>query len=254
MITTQYKYILSLSGTMFFCLVFADVHAQNAREVLDLYLKAVSNGDPERWNRIKSTYSESLGSFSTGLAFQQTPDLMDAKVSRHKTYRIWPDLYLDELWEDSVLASSFYGVNKKHFMVTKGGQPLALSSGGPFEDVDEFMPVTILNALKKAKSVKLNGIVELDGKPCYEVEILTKQLNWKLFFDEETFLLNSWSNSPERDFAVLTRTFNYKDIGGLKFSMSENKSRNGVIFFWSERTLLEVDKEIDRKVFDYPAK
>jgi hypothetical protein len=98
----------------------------------------------------------------------------------------------------------------------------------------------------------LKGIVALEGIKCYEVEIITKQLSWRLYFDEATFLLNFWSNSTDGHYYSLTKVFNYKEVSGLKFSFSETKSKDGVVFYWSVINLLELDNAIDRKIFDYP--
>lgn len=108
--------------------------------------------------------------------------------------------------------------------------------------------------MTKSKAITLKGIRELDGHRCYEVEIISKALSWRLYFDEGTFLLSYWSNSTDGDFPVLTKVWNYQEINGLKFNMFETKLRNGTIFYWSEITLLEVDKEIDREVFNLPSR
>lgn len=78
-----------------------------------------------------------------GRADQSTPDFMGTtKVSHYKLYRIWPDFFRLDTWDDSVLTSSLYNVKKKSLFAMAGGQPITLSPG-PYDESFEFMPVTI---------------------------------------------------------------------------------------------------------------
>lgn len=229
------------------------VAGQEANIILNKYFDVVSNGDLGRWQEIKSNYIESVGSFSSRILNESTPDFKDLKVTRSKLYRVWPDYFRLDTWEDSVLVSSQFSVHKKSFMGIGKMSPME-SVPGPYADVVEFMPLTILKAMKKGRAPKLIGVKEIEGKNYYEIEVLTKFLKWRLFFDETTYLLGYWNNSPDGDLSILTRVFNYRNIDGLLFNMSEYKIKNGIIFYWQEIKVLEIDKDIDKSVFAYDAK
>ncbi|HYI78007.1 MAG TPA: hypothetical protein VEW65_10345 [Chryseolinea sp.] len=235
---------------VFLLLLASKVIAQDADSILTRYFEVVSKGDARRWQNLKSNYIESISSFSDRMLNGSTPDFKEMKVTQSKLYRVWPDLFRLDTFEDSVLVGSMFSAHKKRLMVMGNMPPIELSPG-PYDDVVEFMPLTIQTVLKKGKHPKFIGVREIEGNNYLEVEIITKVLRWYLYFNENTYHLAYWNNSPDGDKSILTRVFNYKEIDGLMFNMSEYKIKNGVMFFWQEIKVLEIDKEIDERVFEY---
>lgn len=223
---------------------------QDAKYILQQYFDTVSNGDVRNWEKIKSVYRESSSSYSQEAFEQKNPNFASNKATIQKMYRVWPDKSRVDLYEDSILVSSFYHVKKDHFFVMGNMLPMPMSSG-PYEPYFEFEPIIIKHVLDKTKSIKLIGIRELDGLKCYVIRADTKDLIWHLYFNVTTFLLEYWNNSLDGDTSSLTKVFNYKKFDEYLIPTSEIKTRNGVAFFYSNVIDLKLNIEIDSQKFDY---
>jgi hypothetical protein len=150
-----FTYWLWLSFTALIA-IYTKSYAQDGQYVLTRYMDAVSNGDPKKWDKISSAYIESTSSYNSALADGGIPGFIDSKPGFCRIYRIWPDLYRLDLWKDSVLVSSAYGIGKKSFVVMDGGSPITLGDS-PYDSKFEFMPVTITRAAQKSKVCSVEG-------------------------------------------------------------------------------------------------
>ena len=221
-------------------------YAQNAKEIVEKYYAAVSKGDFKNWLKIRSVYIEG----ESDSRFENQIQLGTPTKSTFKTYRVWPDKCTGELFQDSVLVSKTYHLKDKSFLVM--GNAVMPVSPGPYERYFEFDPVLIKKAVDKSRKTELVGIKVIDLIKCYDVKIDTKELLWHFYFNADNYLLEYWNNSPDGSpTETLTKVFDYKEFNNCLIPMSEVKTKNGSPFFWSTRTKVELNIDIDPGKFEY---
>jgi hypothetical protein len=235
-------------ATIFLICIALCSKAQSPKEVIQRYLDTVSLGAIEEWTNMKSAYIERLVFFSDPNAAAKIGH--KAMTSLHKSYRVWPDKSLSEVYEDSVLSMKTLHVRDKHFLIYKNGFKVEYSTE-PYEPYFEFDPVLIQSLLKKAKSVTFEGEKIIDGIRCLDIQIKTRQLKWHFYFNMDSYLLEYWYNTPDESVPSLTKVYDYKPIGNFLIPMSEHKINNGNIFYSGNIIKLELDKEIAPEKFKY---
>ncbi|MEI9919700.1 MAG: hypothetical protein WDO14_12990 [Bacteroidota bacterium] len=240
--------ILWIALTLFSNVLFA----QSANDVLENYFKVVSNGDINNWDKIKTAYLETSDTFVQP-GNQNVPSLLSQKGSRQKMYRVWPDMSMTEVFDDTVVSASYYHVKGKHFLIFKQNPPIPLPTG-PYEPYFEFEPVMVYHALKKNKQVENLGLKNIGTCECFDIKIVTKNLIWHFYINPDNSLLEYWSNSTDGEETTITRVFNYAKIDNYLIPLSESKSRDGHDFFWSKRNVVKLNIPIDPNKFVYTAK
>lgn len=135
-----------------------------------------------------------------------------------------------------------------------GNLPPTPISSGPYEPYFEFYPVKIKNAIDKSRSITLRGAEIINGIECYHIQIDTRELEWHVFINTQTYLLEYWSCSPGGDESTLTKVFDYKKFGDYLIPTSEIKTKDGRPFFYSNIKRLELNADIDPSIFKYEGK
>lgn len=224
--------------------------AQEARAVLDKYLENVSTGD---WDRIKAAYIESIGSYSQRDFDKLPTDFAQAKPKTNKLYVIWPYKCRADLFEDSILVTSVYHNKNSHYVVMPNMVPIPIapSENEPFY---EFFPVTLKRMLGGRHSLSLINTSHLDGSEYYHIQLESKRVIWDLHFNTETYLLEYWSNSLYEGSTTLTKIGGYKKFDEYLIPTMETKSKDGVMFFWSEIKEIKFNVEFDDKLFQLKEK
>lgn len=222
-------------------------YTQSAKEVVEKYFSAVSNGNFENWLKIKSAYLE----IDFASEFENQIQFGPRIKKTFKIYRVWPDKSTSELYYDSMLVNKSYHVKNKSFLVTGGGAVMPVSPG-PYEQYFEFDPILIKKVVDKSKKIELIGIKDTDSIKCYDVKIVTKDLVWHFYFNVDSFLLEYWSNASDGlPTETVTKVFDYKKFNECLIPMSEVKLKNGSPFHWATRKRVELNIEIDPSKFEY---
>lgn len=245
------KYLIAV------CTLFSTaVYGQSAREIVDRYLETVSNGSVEKWNGIKSIYTESQGYYSQQ-DFEQRIDFSKAgKPNFHRSYRVLPDTYKDEVYEDSTLSRLLmrhYSLKDRSILLIGKMRPIIRPALPDDEYVSELFPLHIARLLAKSKSVQLLGTKEfpVDGLLCYEVKLSTRARHYFLYINTESYLLEYYSGRKDGDTSFLVRYDDYKNIDGFLIPMLNGMMRNGVVYYWRQIRKIELNAEIDPEVFIY---
>ena len=238
-------FLMKLKGSIILLVVPYLLTAQNPEAILNKYLDTVSTRGFDNWSKIRSAYIESK-TFYYDLNDGQS--LVNSDVLTLKQYRLWPDKSVTEVFQDSTLISRFYHVNGKHLYVRGNMDPIKISTE-PYEPYFEFEPVIVSHLMKNSKSIEMVGEKNFDSLLCYQVKLKTKELIWNLFINVKSFRLEYWSNSKGENIEVLTRLSDYKKIDGCLIPMSEEKIKNGKVFYWSKRTKVVLNSNIDLNKF-----
>jgi hypothetical protein len=93
-------------------------------------------------------------------------------------------------------------------------------------------------------------VFESDGISCYQIKINIRRSDYYLYINTETYLLEYWNVSQE-DQSLLTRFYNYKKIGDFLMPMSTSAMRDGIVYKWNDTRKIELNPEIDPKLFVY---
>jgi hypothetical protein len=239
-------------------LSISPLRAQNAREIVNRYLDTVSSGDIKNWDKIKSTYTESESYYSQSNFDGKFNLLKPEKSSFNKIYTVWPqqrsDSYSDSTFSN--LTSSFYFLKDKTVIII-GNIPPMIKQPSPRDEFDsEFLPLTIWKLLNKSKSVELVGLREfaLENITCYEIKIAVKERVYFLFINTQTFLLEYWNGREDNDTSILVKYTDYRKIGDVLIPMYDCLIRNNIIYFWSRKKLIHINRDIDPEILKYEEK
>lgn len=248
---TRIKSLIAL-----FVLLATSLHGQTAREIVERYLDTVSNGDVTNWEKIRSAYVESEVYYSQQ-DYEQKVNLMKSdKAGFHKSFHIYPysnkiEIYLDSAF--TKLSSTFYYLENKSILLIGQMPPLIKTPQPRDEYTAAHTPLIIAKLLKRNKSIQLLGIREfpMEGVHCYEIEVITKEIKYLLYFNIQTFLLEFWkkNNHP-----ALTKFSEYKKVGDLLVPMYDGLLQNGVAYYWCHKKKIEFNAAIDPKIFEYEEK
>lgn len=243
---------------MVFVLWMSPLHAQNAREIVNRYLDTVSSGDIKNWDKIKSTYAESESYYSQGNFDGKVNLLKPEKSSFNKIYTVWPQQRSDSFSDStfSNLTSSFYFLKDKTVIIIANIPPM-IKQPSPRDEFDsEFLPLTIWKLLNKSKSVELVGLREFDLEniTCYEIKIAVKDRVYFLYINTRTFLLEYWNGREDHDTSILVKYSDYRKIGDVLIPMYDCLIRNNIIYFWSRKKLIHLNRDIDPEILKYEEK
>jgi len=234
--------------------------AQSAKDIVNRYLDTVSNGDIDNWNKIKSIYSESEGSYSHQHYEQKIDFLKTDNINFTKIFTLFPYNHKHELYADSAftkLLSTFYFLESRTIVLISNMPPV-IKPASPSRDefFSDHLPVQIWKLMNKSKSVELIAIKEfpLDQVTCYEIKINTKGRNYYAYINTETFLLQYWNGNEEEDRSFLTKYYNYKKVGDFLMPMSHSGTRNGIVYFWNNTRKIEINADINPEIFSYQDK
>jgi hypothetical protein len=228
-------------------LAFTSSFAQSPSAIVDKYYRAV--GGIENWESLRTAYVESRAMF-LGSNLNAISGMHDPDTSFNKTYRVWPDKGMSQTYQDSVITITTYSVKKKHFFIFMGMPPVERSPG-PYEPYFEFEPVMVKNTIKKSKSLELVGRTNIFSSECFDIKVYGRELTWHLYFNVSDSLLVAWSNSPYDTHTTITRVFDYRRLDNLLMAFGEEKYNNGHVFFWGERSKVDLNIPIDDKIFEY---
>jgi len=220
------------------------------------YLNTVSNGNIHLWDNIKSTYTESLSSYSQN-NFEAQISLIDVdKPTFNKTYKVYPDKTKRELYEDSTCTrklSTFYFLKDEIIIQFENQPPLKKPSLKLDEFYSDFLPVQVWKLLDKSKSLKILSVKDFpaDESQCYEIQMITKGKKYMLYINTKTFLLDYWNGREDEDLTIMTGFKNYTRVDGLLIPMTEFMTRNGIVFYRDDTKKIEINSRIDSQIFDY---
>lgn len=231
-------------------------YGQEANEIVNNYLKIVSNGNIENWSKVKSIYKESEAYYSQSDFDQKINLIKSDKPSFHKSFVVLPNLHKNEIYADSSfskLTSTFYFLKDRTIILLNNIPPI-IKEPPPKDEIQSVnLPVQISKLLEKSKSVELTGVKNFaaDGVSCYEIRIISKGRIYTLYINTKTFLLEYWNGRGDEDISILTKFSNYKEVDGLLIPMSESLMKNGNIFFWEHIRKYLINVDIDEEVFLY---
>lgn len=240
-----------------FGLLSTSLYGQNAREIVNHYLDTVSNGNIDNWNKIKSIYSESEGLYNQYNYEHKVNFLKREKPNFTKVFLVFPYNRKHELYEDSAftqLLSTFYFLENRTIILMSNMPPVIKSSPSSRDEFfSDHLPVQIWKLMNKSKSVELLGIKEFpnDGFSCYEIKINIKGRNYYLYINTKTLLLEYWNGNGEDDRSFLTKYYNYKKVDDFLMPMSQSAMRNGIVYYWSNTSKIEINAAIDPEIFNY---
>jgi hypothetical protein len=231
------------------------LYGQTAREIVNRYLDTVSNHNIKNWDKIKSTYTESMSSYSQS-DFEQKGSFLELnKPSYTKMYSVLPYQSKHELYDDSLfthLTSTFYFLKDKTVIYMANLPKQEVSSRPRDEFFSPHLPVQIWKLMEKSKSVELLGTKEFSGGSlCYEIRITTRGRKYLLYINTDTFLLEYWNDREDGDISIMTKLYDYKQVDDFLIPLCSYMTRNGTIYFWSRITKTELNPVIDQKIFEY---
>lgn len=247
----------------FLVIIFAifskSVCGQEGRKIVNDYLKIVSDGNIDNWNKVKSIYKESEAYYSQS-DFEQRINLTNPDKSNfHKTFLVLPYKHKVEIYDDSSFTkptSTFYFLEKRTVILLNNIPPIIKEPPVRDQFYSVHLPVKISKLLNKSNSVEFLGIKKFasEGLSCYEVRMLTMGRFYTLFINTETSMLEYWNDREDGDTSVLTKLYNYKKVEGLFIPMSESLVRNGSIYFWENTKKYLVNSNINNEIFNYKDK
>ena len=234
-----------------FFLIHRESFSQTGREILERYLDTVSNGDVNKWNKIKTMYATSIGYYSSG-DFEHNFNLTLSKnLDYKKIFKVWPDHQKEEIYKDSLYndtPSKFYFLKNKHVIIIGMMSPVETPV---IKSVwFDFFPVKIKDYIDKSKTISFVGIKEIPGKlACYEVNIVTKEEMHQLFFNTKTFLLEG-IYFPDKDIYWIISDYKYFD--GYLIPTYVASVKDGVIYTWEKFKTFVLNATIDLTKFVPP--
>lgn len=144
-----------------FILFTTSLHGQDAREIINRYLDKVSNGDIDNWNKIKSTYIESVVYYSQQDFEQRVNFLKPDKAHFTKSYRVAPYNHKIEIYEDSTftkILSTFYFLKSKTILLLANIPPVIKpASSADDEYLSDHLPCRNLETNAKKQINKTTG-------------------------------------------------------------------------------------------------
>jgi len=234
--------------TCFFLFSSLCAVTQTAEIILSNYFSEVSGGDIKNWNQVKSMYLEETSFYKDPNYNNQNPFNVapqEVKSYFNKVYWVSPENHLREVFQDSILVSKWLTTKAGRFYTFRDNPPVSIEKPPSFQ----FEPVKLYHLINGAKSVKLTGTKEFDDDLCYEIKVNESKKTWYLYINVNSHLLAYWSQSETGDFSTITKCYNYKRIGKFMINQSEQKSRNGFVFFTSVITKMELNPIIDIEKF-----
>ena len=223
----------------------------DGKTILQEYLNLVSSGDMNNFSEIKTAINVSNAAFDVVASLGEL-NFIPPPENIHKFYRKWPDFSRDDIYDDSVVTSTFITTrNKMTFRI--GNMPVQnkeLSSQFPRRF--EFIPVIVNHLLQHAESIKYKGEKTVLGRNLSLVTCKYENQNWFLYFNPSTLLLEAYektdndSTEPE----ILTELSNYQQIDKIQIPFLKIKYRNQQAFFYNEITDIKLNVEIDPSLFD----
>lgn len=234
-----------------FVLANTTICAQDAKEILDNYFDAVSSGDPNRWENVKTLYSTSVSYFSGKKMEDAFPIFDDYEVSYIRTYKAWPDKMKEELYSDSSyinLASEFYFFKDRR-IIKLANMPM-LETVGDNTLWFQLLPNIVKTFMKNGKSISYNGIKEIIGIPTpqHEIEIQMRDNIRRLLFNTKTFLLEAIYFPEENIYWIYDQ---YDEFESFLMPTQVTGMKDGNAFSLTIVKTLSFNQPIDMNKFNY---
>jgi len=215
-----------------FLLVSNSSFGQTAKEILNSYFIASSQGDLAKWGKIKTLYATCISYYSER-SFKTQKDTFDsANLSYTKVYKRWPDEQKEELFSDSLFknrTSSFYYLKNRRVIRFEYMDPIEVDPDE--KSTFDFYPTRINNYILRSKSIAYKGIKTIPGKTTayYEIEIKTPDFDHVFLFNTESYLLEA-IYFPEPNIYWLIS--DYMLFDGYLLPTYIASMKNGVTFDW----------------------
>jgi hypothetical protein len=133
-----------------------------------------------------------------------------------------------------------------------------VKKGVPERDpyMSRHLPVYISNILAHSKSVELTDVKQLQpaGPSFYELKLTAKGKVYFLFINVDTFLVEYCNLRGDGDRSILVSVSEYRRFDKLLIPMYESSMKNNAAYFWTRKSKLVLNVEIDPAIFEYKEK
>jgi hypothetical protein len=236
------------------------MNAQDARAIIQHYIDTVSGGDIRNWNAITTMYEEGQSYYSHN-DFEQKTSLVNPDAPSY--FRTWIDLNADktkrELFMDSsfeMRTSAFYFFKDKIIILMGTLPPMKRGALDRDPYLSPHLPVYISNILEHSRSAELISVKQLQagGPSLYELKLTAKGKEYFLFINVDTFLLEYYNITGSGDRSILAAVDEYHQFGNLLIPMFESSMKNNVVYYWSRKSKLVLNPEIDPVILEFKEK
>ncbi len=245
---------------IFLICITSQVDGQDARAIIQHYIDTVSGGDIKNWNTISTMYEEGQSYYSHN-DFETKTNLANPDVPSY--FRNWTDLKAgkskNELFSDSsfeIRTSAFYFFKDKTIILMGNLPPIKKAAPEKDPDVSRHLPVYISNILARSKSVELIDVRQLlpGGPSFYELKLTAKGKEYFLFINVDSFLVEYYNLRGDGDRSILASVGEYQRFGNLLIPMFDSSMKNNVAYFWTRKSKLVLNGDIDPAILEYKEK
>lgn len=239
---------------MFLLFGVQQTQAQTAEEIVDTYLETI--GGEDAWTAIKSIKMSGKAN-TQGM---EIPMTMYSKAPGKQ--RVDINFQGQTLTQMAFDGETGWGVNFMTMEAEKWNQEQSTMAKASMDFPDPF-----LNYAEKGYSISLEGEESVEGTDCFKIKLTRKPVmvdgkeeeNFSYhFFDKETFVPIMQQDfakaGPTKGMAQETYFSDYQEAGDVYFPYTMTTKINGQTAATISIEEIELNAEVEDKLFDYPEK